>query len=57
MCVCHDHSSPDGVESRGQTSMSTTYGFGNAVGLTSILDRRQFFYIVLCNAITLCAPK
>ena len=32
------------VIGQGQTSMSNTHGRSNAVGLTSILDREQFFY-------------
>ena len=36
--VCHDHSSP-GIESQDHKSRSEV----NAAGLTSILDRRQFF--------------
>ena len=51
MHIGHDHSSP-GIESQGHVSRSTVRAGdckdGNAVGLTSILDRWQLFSSLLC---------
>jgi len=47
--VRHEWSS-SAIESEGHRSQvkgPNTYGRGNAVGLTSVLDRGQFFYILI----------